>query len=199
MKKEKLLFAIGAAILITGCTPKTEIAEPTTATEVGTTTEAETTAEAETTTEVETVRQEEGGTLKDVADLLGMMDSETESMLGGGEENWTEDRSVYIGRIFQAEVYGETHPVYTSCSREGVVESVSMKIVNGERPVEETEIQEWTDRITEYTGVTPTEEQKFSEGGSRQKSWRSNGRIVTMYYMKDNLSISFQKLVGELE
>lgn len=187
MKKEKLLFAIGAAILITGCTPKTEIAEPTVATE------------AETTTEVETAGQEEGGTLKEVADLLGMMDSETESMLGGGEENWTEDHSVYIGRIFQAEVYGETYPVYTSCSREGVVESVSMKIVNGERPVEETEIQEWTERITEYTEVTPVEEQKLSEGGSQKKSWRSNGRIVTMYYMKDNLSISFQKLVGELE
>lgn len=193
MKKEKLLFAIGAAILITGCTPKTEIAEPTAATE------AEIMTEAETTAEVETARQEEGGTLKEVADLLGMMDGETESMLGGGEENWTEDRSVYIGRIFQAEVYGETYPVYTSCSREGAVESVSMKIVNGERPVEETEIQEWTDRITEYTGVIPAEEQKFSEGGSRQKSWRSNGRIVTMYYMKDNLSISFQELVGELE
>lgn len=192
MKKEKLLFAIGSSILITGCTPKTEIAEPTAATE------AEIMTETETTTEVETVHQEEGGTLKEVADLLGMMDSETESMLGGGEENWTEDRSVYIGRIFQAEVYGETYPVYTSCSREGVVESVSMKIVNGERPVEETEIQEWTDRITEYTGVTPAEEQKLSEGGSQHKSWRSNGRIVTMYYMKDNLSISFQKLVGEL-
>lgn len=193
MKKEKLLFAIGAAILITGCTPKTEIAEPTAATE------AEIMTEAETTAEVETARQEEGETLKEVADLLGMMDGETKSMLGGGEENWTEDRSVYIGRIFQAEVYGETYPVYTSCSREGAVESVSMKIVNGERPVEETEIQEWTDWITEYTGVTPAEEQKFSEGGSRQKSWRSNGRIVTMYYMKDNLSISFQELVGELE
>lgn len=193
MKKEKLLFALGAAILITGCTPKAEIAEPTAATET------EIMTEAETTTEVETVHQEEGGTLKEVADLLGMMDGETKSMLGGGEENWTEDRSVYIGRIFQAEVYGETYPVYTSCSREGVVESVSMKIVNGERSVEETEIQEWTDRITEYTGVAPAEEQKFSEGGSRQKSWRSNGRIVTMYYMKDNLSISFQELVGELE
>lgn len=179
--------------MITGCTPKTEIAEPTAATE------AEIMTEAETTAEVETARQEEGETLKEVADLLGMMDGETKSMLGGGEENWTEDRSVYIGRIFQAEVYGETYPVYTSCSREGAVESVSMKIVNGERPVEETEIQEWTDWITEYTGVTPAEEQKFSEGGSRQKSWRSNGRIVTMYYMKDNLSISFQELVGELE
>ena len=88
MKKEKLLFAIGAAILITGCTPKTEIAEPTAATE------AEIMTEAETTAEVETARQEEGGTLKEVADLLGMMDGETEYMIGGGEENWTEDRSV---------------------------------------------------------------------------------------------------------
>ena len=38
--------------------------------------------------------------------LLGMKDEDTAGLFGGGEENWTEDKSFYIGRRFAADVYG---------------------------------------------------------------------------------------------
>lgn len=196
MIKRKVLMLMGVMTLLAGCGNETK--------PVGTVNETVTETQSETAAEIpssegenEEIRQREG-TFASVSVLLGMQDSETESMLGGGEENWTEDRSFYIGRIFQAEIYGEICPVYTTCSKEGVVESVSLQIVSGERKVTEEEVEQWAERISDYTGVDSSEESGFSEGGSRQRSWRKDGKIVTLRYMADNLSISFQNLVGEL-
>ena len=36
----------------------------------------------------------------------GMKDKETAGLFGGGEENWTEDRSFYVGRVYQTQLYG---------------------------------------------------------------------------------------------
>lgn len=169
---------------------------------------SETGAEAEATAEAgegASVREagdepaEAGKDLTEIGSLLGMKDVETKDMFGGGEENWTEDRSFYVGRIFQAQAYGETYPVYTSCGMDGLVEAVSMRIVNGERPVAEDEVQTWTERISAEVGVADSGEEKYSEGGSRQKTWRKDGKIITLYYMEDSLTISFQNMVGELD
>lgn len=181
MMKWKIFLLAGAIALITGCTEETKPA-------------AEETKSAAEETKTET----EENSLKAVAELLGKQDGETEDMLGGGEENWTEDRSFYIGRIFQADIFGENYPVYTTCSEDGVVESVSVHMVSGERKVTDDEIELWTERISEYTGAEPSEKDEVSEGGSRKKSWTKDGKIATLYYMEDNLSLSFQKQVGEL-
>lgn len=48
--------------------------------------------------ETETSAEEtvsEAADLKDVAGLVGMKDEATADLLGGGEENWTEDSSFY--------------------------------------------------------------------------------------------------------
>ena len=72
-----------------------------------------------------------------LAALLGMEDAETADLLGGGKENWTEDRSFYIGRIYAVTLFGQEYPVYTSCDENGVVNSVSIWLEDGERTVPE--------------------------------------------------------------
>lgn len=224
MRKWKIVILTGAMALMTGCSSKAETAETAAGTVSETALEAQTenaeevqtempeSVQAETTSEVqaetgtepfsdigkEADMPSEGG-LAAVGELLGMQDSETEAMLGGGEENWTEDRSFYIGRIFQAEVYGETYPVYTTCSGDGIVDAVSMHMVSGERRVTEEEVEEWVNRLSEYMGAEPSGESGASEGGSRERTWRKDGKVVSLRYMEDQLSLSFQKQIGELE
>lgn len=181
MMQWKGLLLVGMIVLLTGCGGGIESANEAEPAMVSGSAEAE----------------EEG--LASVARLLGMKDSETKTMLGGGKENWTEDRAFYIGRIFQAEIDGKQYPVYTTCSKEGIVESVSMHIVSGERDVTDEEITQWVERISAYTGVSPSEESSYSEGGSKQRVWEKKNKIVKLYSMKDHLSINFQRQFGELE
>ena len=136
--------------------------------------------------------------LEDAAGLLGMKDSETAELFGGGEENWTEDHSFYLGRIFQAELYGEACSVHTTCSKEGIVDSVSIWAVNGERQVTDEEVKQWTEQITEQTEAEPSTDPGPSEGGSVQTRWKKDGKIVTMDHMKDILTIRIQELKGEM-
>lgn len=130
--------------------------------------------------------------------LLGMNDSETAELFGGGEENWTEDRLFYIGRVFQAEVYGETYPLYTSCGDDGTVEAVSMWIVSGERQVTDEEVEEWIARISEYMSTEPSYDGETSEAGSKSWKWIKDGKAASMYQMEDILTVSVQPAIGEL-
>ena len=59
-----------------------------------------------------------------VCALIGKDDADTADLLGGGEENWTEDGVTFIGRIYDTELYGEPVTVYTTCSPEKKVDSV---------------------------------------------------------------------------
>ena len=120
-------------------------------------------------------------------------------MFGGGEENWTEDRSFYIGRSYEAELYGRSCQIYTLCGEEKTVESVSVWVVSGDREVTEAETEEWKNRITDFMGVEPAADQGISEGGSQNFRWTSEGKIVSMHRMKDILTISFHPAVGELK
>ena len=199
MKKKVFYAALYAAILMVGCSPKTTTGETAPVAESKELEIAVSEAESseEKTTEGQWNREKELKTLETVAALLNMQDTETAELFGGGEENWTEDRSFYIGRIFQVEIDGETYPVYTTCSPEGVVESVSMWVVNG-RPVEDAAVQKWTELISEQTGTNAVESDQISEGGSRKKTWTKDGKQTAMYYMADIMTISIQNLIGEL-
>lgn len=206
MKKWRLFLIVGAALTITGCRPeagKAALGEAVETSAVGAESREEVSGsvkEEETEPLEEEKKTAQGGSsLEDLAALLGMEDSETENLLGGGAENWTEDHSFYIGRIYQAEMYGESYPVYTACSSQGIVDSVSLRIVSGERQVTNEEVREWTERVTEQTGVSPVEDEVRSEGGSLQKRWRKDGKVVTMDQMGDILTISLQGSVGELD
>lgn len=198
MRKIRACFlALGIVISLTGCTQEQGKAEVKPESAVLT----EQTVDSEM-TEISEENEEQGecsGFLGEIAVLLGMQDSETKDMFGGGKENWTEDRSFYIGRIFQTELYGENCSVYTTCNKEEKVDSVSVKVMNGERPVTEEEIQKWTDRISDETDTEFSEDDNISEGRNRQRIWRKDGKMVTMNYAEMSLTIHFQKIVGELK
>ncbi|MFR5633762.1 MAG: hypothetical protein ACLUFH_12370 [Monoglobales bacterium] len=190
-------LALGITISLTGCTQEDGKAEV----KPDSTVITEQTVDSEM-IEISEESEEKGEcsrVLGEISAFLGMYDSETKDMFGGGKENWTEDRSFYIGRIFQTELYGENCSVYTTCSEEGKVDSISIKIVNGERPVTEEEIQKWTDRISDETDSEFTEDDNVSKSRNRQRVWRKDGKIVTMNYAEMSLTIHFQKTIGELK
>ncbi|HIZ79774.1 MAG TPA: hypothetical protein IAA17_08315 [Candidatus Lachnoclostridium stercorigallinarum] len=194
MKKWRFMIAAAGctAVLLTGCgsgaTSGLRETEP----------PVEVTAASE---EAETEAAEaaaESADLSDLTAMVGMRDEDTADLLGGGEENWTADRSFYIGRLYEAEFYGIPCEVSTTCGDDGTVESVSLRIVGGERQVTEEEVNEWEARVTELMGTEPSMDGQVSEGGSTNRRWTADGMAATMYQMADQLSISFQPAVGEL-
>lgn len=171
-------------------------------------TQAETLKQSEEDEQTETLKQVEGGIqveedytldLKDLMDMLGMKDEDTANLLGGGGENWTDDKSFYIGRIYQTDIYGDNYKIFTTCGKDRTVESVSLWIVDGERKVVDTEVQEWEERVTDIMGVDPIRDVGVSEGGSRNIRWMADGMVVSMNRMEDILTIHFQCAVGELK
>ena len=152
--------------------------------------------------ETETSAEEtvsEAADLKDVAGLVGMNDEATADLLGGGEENWTEDRSFYIGRTYNVQLFDVPCRVFTTCGQDNTVESVSVWIVSGERQVTDEEAKEWESRVTEMMGTEPVYDKEISEGGSRNCRWNAGGMAATMNRMADILTVSFQPAVGELK
>ena len=152
--------------------------------------------------ETETSAEEtvsEAADLKDVAGLVGMKDEATADLLGGGEENWTEDRSFYSGRTYNVQLFDVPCQVFTTCGQDNTVESVSVWIVSGERQVTDEEAKEWESRVTEMMGTEPVYDKGISEGGSQNCRWNANGMAATMNRMADILTVSFQPAVGELK
>lgn len=134
--------------------------------------------------------------LERMTELPGMKDGETAGMFGGGKENWTEDRSFYIGRIYQMELYGNECSVFTSCNEDKIVESVSLWIVNGEHEVTDAETEKWLNRISEVMGSEPFSEYQSAESGTRSWKWTDNELAAGLYRMKDILTLSFQPVSG---
>ena len=131
--------------------------------------------------------------------LVGMNDEATADLLGGGEENWTEDSSFYIGRTYNVQLFDVPCQVFTTCGQDNTVESVSVWIVSGERQVTDEEAKEWESRVTEMMGTEPVYDKGISEGGSQNCRWNANGMAATMNRMADILTVSFQPAVGELK
>lgn len=136
--------------------------------------------------------------LGEITALLGMSDDETAGLLGGGEENWTEDGSFYIGRIYNVEICGDDCRLFTSLSKD-TVDAVSIWIVNGEREVTDSEAAKWEELISDLMGSSPVTHGEISEGGSKNISWRSGGLAASMHRMKDILTVSFQPARGEMK
>ena len=129
--------------------------------------------------------------------IPGMKDEQTAELLGGGEENWTEDGTLYIGRIYQTELFGEKCKVLTSCSNDRIVKAVTVWVVHGEREVSEEEARLWTERISDMMNADTVcryqlLEYRSLESGARSWKWIQDDLSVSMCQMKDILSISFQ-------
>lgn len=153
---------------------------------------------SEDTSEASSVSLEAGTGLSELMGLLGMKDEATAELFGGGEENWTEDKSFYIGRIYDIMLDGEDCQVFTTCGDDKTVESVSIWVISGEREVTEEDAFKWSKLITELVGAEPVTDDEPSEGGSINSRWNKDGLAVSMNRMKDILTISLQPAVGEL-
>lgn len=167
--------------------------------------EAKEEAETEPAEESETVTEEENNTeaqvctLADLTGLLGMEDEKTADLFGGGEENWTEDRSFYIGRIYEINLFEETFPMFTSCDDQRIVNAVSIWLANGETEVVQETVDMWVERITEYAEVDPSYYEATSESGSKNWKWVFDGKIISLSWSGDTLSIGMHPAVGELK
>lgn len=131
--------------------------------------------------------------------LIGLSDEEAASCFGTSEENWTEDKSFFIGRIYQVSLYGEPVKLFTTYSDENKVVSVSAWITDGTREVTEEEAQLWVQRITDYAGAEPSFDNSSSEGGSQNWKWKSENSIIALRWLGDLLTIDMQPAVGELK
>ena len=131
--------------------------------------------------------------------LLGMQDEETADLLGGGEENWTEDKSFYIGRHYEVEMGGTVYQVHTSCDDAKIVNSVSVWLSDGERSVPQEEVDQWVQILNEFTGTEPVYDDTSSEVGSKNWKWMADGNIITLNWLDTIFTISMNPAVGELK
>lgn len=131
--------------------------------------------------------------------LLGMQDEETADLLGGGEENWTEDKSFYIGRHYEVEMGGTVYQVHTSCDDAKIVNSVSVWLSDGERSVPQEEVDQWVQILNEFTGTEPVYDETTSEAGSKNWKWMADGNIITLNWLDTIFTISMNPAVGELK
>lgn len=140
----------------------------------------------------------QSASLESLAELLGKDDSRAAEAFGGGEENWTEDNTVYIGRIYYISLFDEEAPVYTTYDNNRLVNSVSIRLVDGERKITEEDTLEWVEKLTEFTGKEPSFYDTSSEAGSKSWKWFSGERAVTLNWREDILTISINTVVAEL-
>ena len=136
--------------------------------------------------------------LSELTQLLGMADGDAARLFGGGAENWSADHVFFVGRTYEVLLYGQSCRLFTICSKDKVIRSISLWIVGGERKVTEDDIKIWSAHVTELMGTEPTLDTEISEGGSRNRRWRAKGMAAAMHQMPDILTISIQPSVGEL-
>lgn len=137
-------------------------------------------------------------TFQELTALLGKQDPETANLLGGGEENWTEDKNFYIGRIYQVQLFDAQYPVYTSCDENWIINSVSIWLANGERKVSKEEVEQWVQRLTEFAESEAAYDEISSEAGSKKWQWKLEDKFLSLMWTGDILTISMNPAVGEL-
>lgn len=209
MRKKWMAAAVLAAgLMLSACQAPGDagVAETESAVETESAAEQENPAETAGSSETESSSQAETdeaapseAALEDLWGMLGMADAETADLFGGGEENWSADKEFYIGRMYQVNLFEETYPVYTSCDDAGTVNSVSVWISNGEKEVTGEYAEQWADRLTEAAGVEPVYNETESEAGSKNWKWVFDGKIISMHWLENLLSVDMNPAVGELK
>lgn len=143
--------------------------------------------------------EREAADLETIAELLGKTDFQAAEAFDGGEENWTEDNTLFIGRIYQVSLFDEEVSVFTSYDENQLVNSVSVWLANGEYKVKEGDVMQWVERLNEFTGTKPYIHGVVSEAGSKNWKWFLDDWAVTLNWLEDMLTISMNVVVGELE
>lgn len=191
MKIIRFITVVTISTALTACGSK-ETVSP--ATDTGTTVQA-----VETTAVEKEIEATETAALETIAELLGKSDLQAAEVFGGGRENWTEDNSFYIGRVYQVNLFDEEVSVYTSYDEKQLVNSISVWLTNGEGVTMEEYALQWEERLNEFTGAKPDFYDTTSEGGSKTWKWFLGDRAIALNWLDDTLTISMNVMVGELE
>lgn len=124
-----------------------------------------------------------GQQLNELREMIGKTDEEAAALYGGGEENWTADRSLLVGRNYEAHLFGTDVCIYTSYDEGGTVGMIFIEVQDGD--AEQLCLQ-----IEEVLGGTP-EEETVEEGKSWQ--WQLEDCVITLYEIEGTVSIDLVK------
>ena len=162
----------------------------------------ETQAPTETTVAEETQPAENAvveADMQGLAEMLGMKAEEAAACLGGGEENWTEDKKFFISHIFHFKLNGEEVKMHVTYDEQDVANSLSIWLTDGETAVEEAEVQGWVDYLKTYADSEPEYDDTSSEGGSKIWKWKLDDKFMKLYWNGDVVTVSINPAVGELK
>ena len=112
--------------------------------------------------------------LAECISLLGMDDAESAGALGGSEQNIAADGETLIGRIYSAELFGESVEPGTTYGDDGRVNSVSIYLAGTDAAV-------YAEVLTRLYGEPVGESDGVSESGSTWQDWTVEGARVRLY------------------
>lgn len=192
------LTTITLALMLVLCLAACGTAAPEAPVQTAPATEApvETAPAAEATEAPETEDEQTG--LADIEALLGMTDEESSAYFGGGEENWTADKSFYIGRSFDIELNGKAVVLHTSCDNDKLINSVSIWLNDESQPATEDDAESWVAYLNAYAGSEAEYDGTSSESGSKVWRWKLDETFMALHWTGDILSLSMNPAVGEL-
>lgn len=131
----------------------------------------------------ETPYEETGRILDECLALIGMSDEESASMLGGGEQSFAADGKTLIGRVYSAEIFGESVKPGTSYDEEGRVNGVSIYLG-------EPDDTKYAEALTALYGEPDEVNGGDNEGGNEWMDWYVDGVQLRLYQGYGLCSIS---------
>lgn len=122
--------------------------------------------------------------------MLGKTDEESEEILEGGQENVT-DSGIFIGRIYEVELFGEKVQAGTLCDDSRRITTVTMQL-------EQEDASEYEGMLTEILGQPDEREEGASETGTTAVVWKEENKAVRLYQSYGLVSLEFQ-MEGQTE
>lgn len=112
------------------------------------------------------------GQLTSLTELVGKDDETAAGLLGGGEENRTEDGAVLVGRNYRTELFGQECSVYTSYD-----EAALVSMVVAELPGEDA--ADYEKQLSNLFGEATISEDAETE--EKSWYWENGGYRFTLY------------------
>lgn len=136
-------------------------------------------------------------TLDGLTDLLGKTDAELTGTLGEGTENWTSDKSFFIGRTYAVTLEDSAATLYTIAQDDEArtVQSLSVWLSDGSAEVSEETVNGWIDTLTAYIGAD-AEVSGPSEGGAQTWHWSRDSVYYDLQLLDQILTLSIQAVTG---
>lgn len=136
-------------------------------------------------------------TLDGLAGLLGKTDTELTGTLGEGTENWTSDKSFFIGRTYAVTLEDSAATLYTIAQDDEArtVQSLSVWLSDGSAEVSEETVNGWIDTLTAYIGAD-AEVSGPSEGGAQTWHWSRDSVYYDLQLLDQILTLSIQAVTG---